>query len=70
MTSGPLRLHLETHHNTFRSFILVDADVEEGKGCTFKVRRDIDVESWSFPVPNCLWGGCDPYDLQRHFWLW
>jgi hypothetical protein len=67
MAAGSMRSHLETQHDTFRSFVLVDGDEEESEGCTFEARRDIAAGRWPCPVPSCLGGGRDPYDLRRHF---
>ena len=56
MAVGSLSLHLETQHDTFRSFILVDGNKEESKGCTFEVRRDLETGGWPCPVVNCIGG--------------
>jgi hypothetical protein len=66
LAAGSLRSHLETQHDTYRSFVLNRELTVEREPWVYRAIADA-TGTYSFPIPACVDSACSKAVLRSHF---
>jgi hypothetical protein len=66
LVAGSLQSHLETQHNTYRSFVLNQELILEHEAVVYRANADA-TGTYFCPVPACVGVACSKAVLRSHF---